>query len=301
MTRSSAYDPNVTFLVGAGRSGTTLLYKVLCLHPDIAYISNYHNRMPWLRADLLSRVLLRDPTACLSAWFRDSGNAYFVDRPWTKKFFPTPVEGEALLGKCGLPLFPSRDEILSNKTIANLRRAFSLIQHGAHAKTVVCKRTANNRRVPQLNNAFPAARYIQLIRDGRDVAHSLSQVDWWENHTVWWDGRTAAEMEAAGEERLRICARNWVKEIEELDSALERIAKDKQLEIRYESFLASPVEELEKIIDFLGLSFTSEYRDSLISLNLRPRPNAWSKRWSKNELSSVLSEAGPLLNRLGYQ
>jgi hypothetical protein len=28
------------FLVGVPRSGTTLLYKLLCLHPDVAYISN---------------------------------------------------------------------------------------------------------------------------------------------------------------------------------------------------------------------------------------------------------------------
>ncbi|MBV9253816.1 MAG: sulfotransferase, partial [Actinobacteria bacterium] len=34
------------FLVGAPRSGTSLLYKALCLHPDAAYISNWVNRFP---------------------------------------------------------------------------------------------------------------------------------------------------------------------------------------------------------------------------------------------------------------
>ena len=41
----------VAFLVGAGRSGTTLLHKLLCLHPQIAYISNYENRFAGFRTD----------------------------------------------------------------------------------------------------------------------------------------------------------------------------------------------------------------------------------------------------------
>ena len=32
------------FLVGAARSGTSLLYRALCLHPDVAYVSNYVRR-----------------------------------------------------------------------------------------------------------------------------------------------------------------------------------------------------------------------------------------------------------------
>ena len=35
-----------TFLIGAARSGTSLLYKGLCLHPDAAYFNNYLRRLP---------------------------------------------------------------------------------------------------------------------------------------------------------------------------------------------------------------------------------------------------------------
>ena len=47
----------VAFLVGAGRSGTTLLYKLLCLHPQVAYISNYENRFGWLPDGLACRAV----------------------------------------------------------------------------------------------------------------------------------------------------------------------------------------------------------------------------------------------------
>ena len=291
----------MTFLVGAGRSGTTLLYKVLCLHSDIAYLNNYHNRLPWLRADLLSKLALREPHSKMAAWFNDAGNAYFVNRPWLKKLIPTPVEGEAFLASCGLPLFPDENERLSKDAIDCLHHKFSLLQQGTNAKTVVCKRTANNRRIPLLESAFPTARYIHLIRDGRDVTHSLSKVEWWDNLTLWWDGRTTAQLEAAGEDRLRICARNWVREVEKLRCSLAAVAQDRRLEIRYEAFLAQPMTELGKIFDFLNLPFDQKYRDAVTSLKLKTRPKAWSNVWSAEQLSGVLRETDPLLSQLGYR
>ena len=36
------------FIIGSGRSGTTILYRLLCLHPDLCWFSNYSNRFPYL-------------------------------------------------------------------------------------------------------------------------------------------------------------------------------------------------------------------------------------------------------------
>ena len=52
------------FLVGAPRSGTTLLYKALCLHPAVSYISNWHRRVPGVDAvAALNRVPRAGPRA----------------------------------------------------------------------------------------------------------------------------------------------------------------------------------------------------------------------------------------------
>ena len=52
------------FLIGAPRSGTSLLYKCLALHPDLTYISNYNERLPrWESVSLLNRIPARLPTA----------------------------------------------------------------------------------------------------------------------------------------------------------------------------------------------------------------------------------------------
>ena len=290
----------VGFLLGAGRSGTTLLQKLLCLHPRIAYISNYENRFAWFPDGLACGAIAGRLQAKLGAWFDQGGNAYFVGRPWFKKLFPTPNEGEAVFAACGMPLTPAPDYVAEAATGACLRRRFAQIRRRAGADVFLSKRTANNRRVRQLSAIFPTARYLHLIRDGREVTHSLSTVEWWDQHLVWWDGRTPLEMERTGEPRLAICARNWVRELRELQQQLAPIEAARILTLRFEALLADPLHHLEQVTRFLGVDFPAPYRDAIAALNLRPGRAAWSTAWDAAQLSCVLNETRPLLRQLGY-
>ncbi|MFO1468553.1 MAG: sulfotransferase [Steroidobacteraceae bacterium] len=290
----------VAFLVGAGRSGTTLLYKLLCLHPRIAYISNYENRLSWFPDGLAPRLVANRIDAKLQTWFNKGGNAYFINRPWLKKLFPTPVEGEPIYEACGIRLFPEAGELPDEAAAQALRRRFERIRRRAGGAVFLSKRTANNRRIAQLAQVFPAARYVHLIRDGRDVAHSLSAVEWWDGHTVWWDGRTPVEMEQAGEQRLAICARNWVREMQELRPQLAGLEPGRLLTLSFEDLLRQPLVHLERLVRFLGLEFTASYRAAIESLELRPVRPKWNEEWNERELGQVMHEAGPLLNDLGY-
>jgi hypothetical protein len=290
----------VAFLVGAGRSGTTLLHKLLCLHPQIAYISNYENRFAWFPDGLACGAIAQRLDEKLDAWFDKGGNAYFVKRPWLKKLFPTPNEGESVFRACGMPLIPTADYRPDAATTACLRGRFEQIRQRSKAAIFLSKRTANNRRIPQLAEIFPEARYVHLIRDGRDVAQSLSTVEWWDQHQVWWDGRTPLEMEHAGEARLAVCARNWVREEQELQTHLAAIAPRRLLVLRFEELLRDPRPLLERVLQFLGVEFTEAYRKAIELLNLQPVRAKWSTEWDADQLGTVLKEVQPLLAKLGY-
>jgi hypothetical protein len=298
-TVAQGHGGRVAFLVGAGRSGTTLLYKLLCLHPAVGYISNYENRSGWFPDGLAPRVVAGRVDAKVQAWF-NRGNAYFVDRPWLKKLFPTPHEGESVYRACGVPLFPRPGQLPDASTAERLCRRFERMRRRAGAEVFLSKRTANNRRIPYLEAIFPAARYVHLVRDGRDVAQSLSTVEWWDDHTVWWDGRTPVEMERSGESRLAICARNWVRELEELRTQLRSIAPERVIELRFEALLREPHAQLARILGFLGLEFTPGYRAAIDSLQLRPSQARWGRDWDAQQLECVLRETQPLLRQLGY-
>lgn len=288
------------FIVGAGRSGTTLLYKLLCLHPRVGFISNYDNRLRGLAPGRMPRLFRRAQRAKLAAWFGRSGSAYLVRRPALMRLVPSPVEGEQLFRDCGISPSAATEGEIAPAALARLRRRLERIGAGAGTPVVLCKRTAVNRFIRPLDAAMPGSRYIHLVRDGRDVARSLSRVDWWNRHVVWWDGRTAGEMEKAGETRLAICARNWVAEVEAIQHGLAEVDVTRVLEIHYEDLLDRPASVLGNVLEFLGLGLDQEMSESVASLALRGRPRGGPSGWTERERSLVHLEAAPLLTRFGY-
>src|SRR5688572_32624960 len=130
-------------LLGPGRGGTTLLYKLLSLHRDAAFVSNFDTR--------LSGRLLARPALALSrtspelrkwAWFSAEGQAYLRSRSPLKRIVPAPVEGEVLYTSSGI----TRDEYADSgaaETHQALRGVCTAIQRRHRGKVLLLKRTAN--------------------------------------------------------------------------------------------------------------------------------------------------------------
>lgn len=290
--RSNKTD--TVFLIGAGRSGTTLLYKLLALHPRVAYVSNYDARLPlWVPTGYLCRAISGRYSIKRFAWFDDDGGAYTLGRPLWKKVVPTPAEGESVYQRCGIPWMPPPGLRVSSASIEKLRGAFGAIQRRQGGALVLSKRTANNRRIPTLVEAFPDARFVCLERDGRAVAYSLTKVDWWLDHVVWWDGRTVREMVASGEDEISIAARNWLYESQEIERGLRAVPSANLLTVRYEELMRAPVMGLGEILRFLGLDVPPDYVAAVQELELRVPREKWASEWTnqnKNLVSGIIGE-----------
>ena len=208
------------FLVGVPRSGTTLLYKLLCLHPDAAYISNWMRTAPAVPALALANRL----TPCFAdtrrtTWFgADRANAYVNGEPmaWRKQLFPRPVEGEPFYRSCGIAVPDSA----GRPDMGRLQRLPGMLgavcRYGG-GRVFVSKYLANNHHIPALAELFPSARFVSIVRDGRAVACSLSRVHWWPDLTVWWYGGTPGRWQAEGRDPWELCARHWVRELAVLE------------------------------------------------------------------------------------
>jgi hypothetical protein len=301
LTPATAGQDQVAFVIGPGRSGTTLLYKLLCLHPDVAYISNWEHRLPWLPAAASGHLRLRRYSAKLRHWFQQEGNAYVVDRPLVSRVIPVPVEGEGVYRRSGVPLYPEPDYQPDLRVGERLRSHFARLRQASDAKLLVSKRTANNRRIAALDAIFPQARYISLVRDGQEVAASLARVDWWNDHPLWWDARrrTPAQAVAEGEDMERLCARNWKEETKQISRGLARIPSSRVLAVRFEDLVASPVHQMNEVLDFLGLERCVGYQWALKALKLGQRPAADLDMRSHPAMAMVKREPGEYPNRLG--
>jgi hypothetical protein len=253
------------FILGAPRSGTSLLYRALALHPDAAWISNYGRRIPSVpEVAYLNRLARHAPRLRRRVWFGEAGdNAYRYGqrRGLLERAFPQPVEGEPLFERRGVlqgvdPDAAGADAWLLRRDLARLARA-------ANAGTVVSKRIGHNRRVPLLDAIFPECRFVVMSRDSRAVARSLVAVDWWADTDLWWYGGTPRDWERLGGDPLELAARHWVHEVEEIESGLSGVSPDRIHRLTYEALVRAPHDRLRETAAFAGLTDDPGWRTEL--------------------------------------
>jgi hypothetical protein len=116
-----------------------------------------------------------------------------------------------------------------------------------------------------LGDLFPNARFVHLIRDGRDVA--LSELD-----------RKRLHRRAASAGIL------WARKTSLARATGQSLGRDRYIELRYESLVSTPEAELRRLCEFLGLPFSEsmlEHDPSVISRELTRMPvaeRAWHQR-----------------------
>lgn len=295
-------DLNPVFIVGAGRSGTTLLYRLLSMNEQVGFISNYDSSYPMFSVyNYIFRYLSPGVGMRLNTWFDKDGNAYFADRPWLKKWVPTPKEGEEIYKFCGLSL-GSCSHLPSDAVQKKLRNVFEIMQQSKNTPVILSKRTANNRRIPCLMQAFPEAKFIFLVRDGRAVAHSLEKVKWWNEHPLWWqDYQTPRVLVARGGDNLALAARDWIYANKAVTEALADVSATQKLEVRFEDLVKDSYAVSRKMCKFMGVPMTSQFKKSLKKLDLSPKSKSWKDEWSPVQQYMVEEIQDEWLSRFGYK
>jgi hypothetical protein len=292
------------FLVGAPRSGTSLVYKTLCLHPEVSYISNWVRRAPAVpQLAVLNRAAERLPGLRLRAWFGGGDNAYVYGRrrPLWERAFPMPVEGEPLYARAGVDVH-SNGSTNSNSSIDidRLRQSLSAVRRAGGGSAFVNKRVANNHRIPMLLEAFPDARFVEIVRDGRAVALSLANVDWWPDSVVWWCGMTPRQWEAEGRDPWELCARTWVEELQATEDGLRGVPESQRLSISYEQLVRDPTTTLSGVAVFAGLDPAIPGRAWLDGVTFPDRSEAWRQRLDSSAIATIESIEIDDLRRHGY-
>jgi protein-tyrosine sulfotransferase len=154
--------------------------------------------------------------------------------------------------------------------------------------------------------AYPAARAVHMVRDGRDVVCSLLERGW-----------LGAEREGADDAGLAYGAhaRFWVEtdRTEEFRSASEakraawawrryvtaaRAVPERTLELRYEELVTSPRKVAGQLATFLELA--AEPLTNSLSSAFDRSVGRWQRDLTPEQLSDVEEEAGALLQDLGY-
>jgi len=155
---------------------------------------------------------------------------------------------------------------------------------------------------------FPAARFVHVIRDGRDTVCSLRTHP---RHQIV-DGKLVP---LNTWRPIELCTRRWVRDVQ---AGLKYRDHPAYLEVRYEELVNSPEPTLRRVFDLLGepwtdrtLEFSAIGGSSRDALKFPQNPEAtrpiyqsavgrWQTELSSDDAVVFKRLAGPLLVELGY-
>ncbi len=181
----------------------------------------------------------------------------------------------------------------------------------AHGKRLAGEKTPDYiRQIPLLDALFPWARFLHVIRDGRDVA--LSARSW---ATKRGRRRGPSRSELWDEEPIAVLALWWSRFVVNGRKHGAEVSGGRYLEVRFEALSAEPRQTLEGILSFLGLPFAEE---ALLYHRGRTRPKAgrsaknawlpptpglrdWRTQMSQRDVELFEGLAGEALDDLGYE
>ena len=152
-------DNTPFFIVGAGRSGTTLLRLILSAHSRLHILPE-----TWFILDLVKELPLNE--ALSLAQVKRATDIMAADYRWPDM----EMDPDVLRDRAAELAKPRLADILDLVYREHLSRA-GKSRFGDKTPTYI-------QIVPQLATIYPGARFIHLIRDGRDVAISRIRLGW---------------------------------------------------------------------------------------------------------------------------
>jgi hypothetical protein len=214
------------FIIGCGRSGTTILGTALSKHADITY--------------------LNEPR---KLWF----SCYPETDIWTDRAF----------SRRGKLAFTDAD--VEHRKSRKLRRLFRLETVISRRPVLIEKLPINNFRLNFIHQIFPDARFIHIYRNGLEVARSIENLcergRWFGARSYKWDRLVDYASSGAETGNLpALCTTyfdkgllEWRLSTESAVAFLSRLPDSDFIEINYDELVDEPVGTVSRIVGFVGV------------------------------------------------
>lgn len=253
------------FIFGHARSGTTVLSRLIRLHPEVHcnYQAHFFTRQPLLES------LVADEE--VGAWLSRGSNR------WNRGKDLSPVVLRVVAD-----YILERDARLEGKRIVGDKSPSSLLDGEA---------------VRLLHKVYPDCRLIYIVRDGRDTAisHRFQTFIEFPERLGAEDQRIRAEFIKEPEpylcgsrtiftpHTLRRAAEGWVRNLTETDHLGRELFNDHYFTLRYEDLLARPYDEIERVWEFLGASPADVDLQDAVKSEMSQNPDAeWQQLKAKD-------------------
>jgi LPS sulfotransferase NodH len=258
------------FIFGHARSGTTLLARLVRLHPDV--------HCNW-QAHFFTRLPL------LSGMLADSKFETWLSRPsnrWNRGRDLSPVALRAMSD-----YILERDAVREGKTVVGDKSPNVLL--GGQA-------------VQELHRLYPDAALIYIVRDGRDmlVSHRfqnfidgpqfLSKADLKLRDAFARDPEffLSGKRSVFTPQALKKMATSWANNVGDTDRLGHQLFGERYFSLRYEDLVARPYDMLSKVWDFLGVN--PDTLEPRVNQEMAQNPDADWQKQKAPDLASALEK-----------
>jgi len=261
--RYARTDVPIVFIVGAPRSGTTVLYQLIADHLDVGFINNRMARYfaaPVVGAVLHGRTGGGHELDLSSEYGRTGGRHSPHEFSWFWHYYGDFHLYDDLT-----------DDELSHTDWQPIKRALEGLAGYFMRPLVIKNINFVAYQVAWLKSLLPGAKFIWIQRDNRYTVQSILRVreDQYGDRRIWWSVRPRD----AREWRDRPAVEQVAHQVTDICSAVaegfESIPAQDQLKLDYEQLMQRPAETLERVARFIGAEVADENR--LEALSLRPR------------------------------
>ena len=294
-------------ILGAPRSGTTMLFQALSTHPELW--SLYRESQGILNRHFPT-AMVPGTSVLVTADEVDDARAAAIDQ----EFFDAVGNAEAsltLFGR-GVPV----------PLIARVRLSALLARLGKDQKVppirMVEKTPDNCFRIQMLLRVFPDAQFVHVVRDPRGSIASIHR-GWTEESrfqrfplppgfaiedyagSSWCFGLPPGWEELDGSTVMEICAHQWRLYNEYCERDLPR-DDSRVLQVRYEEMASDPGPVLRQVAAFADLDPQplERYSEKLPVVNTWTKPSSDKWRRVETQIAQVLPLVAVESERLGY-
>jgi len=269
--------PEPVFVVGMNGSGTTMLLDNLGRHPQLYAFPRETRLIPHLIVNQQK--------------FGDLEKDENFQRLWEEVLGLTVFECVNEYRKLSLP----EDWHEYPRSLAGVLDGVFRYFAAREGKQRWCEKTPQHvQHIEQLSELYPLARFIHVVRDGRDAAVSFNR--------RWY--RTP-----------ELTLFRWKKVVAEGHRQGQKLGSERYMEVRYEDLTTAPEYWLRKICKFLGVSFneavllstqpylngTQPHSEGTELGALRSNSGHWKKYFTARKLKSLECIAGSTLASFGYE
>ncbi len=281
------------FIIGTGRSGSTVFHRMLSAHPNLAWLSKLCQLFPahpGFNRLLMHAVDVPVAGGLVKSVIRPKENYRFWDY-WC----------------CGFSM-PCRDLTAGDVNAVNRKVTGAMEQMLTARRNRLLVKITGWPRMGFLKAIFPDARFIHILRDGRAVAASMLRQPWWwgwRGPENWRWGRLTAEQERLWEKYNKsfivLSAIEWMILMDSFATAAAGLEPDVYKVIKYEDLCADVSGVMKDVADFCELEWTPDFADEMSRCKLRCANDKYKTELNETQRRDLNEVLADCLARYDYR